>query len=165
MCADGRAHQKLGCTSISQDDFLSSINQGIDWVFIFLLNFSVGKSSNEDWLTVPDDLHNLTWWQFRDIHFHVCIFIVSLPAVQSSDDTDSVGSSKGKETSIVDGGEDVELGSSDIGFVLIVNSVFVKPVIDLNLEVDVVTKVSWTSRGDEELWLIRDGETIGELLV
>jgi hypothetical protein len=107
MCADSRAHQKLGGTSIGQDDFFTFIQDCINGVFVFLLDFTVGKSSNEDGLTVPDNLHNFTGRKFRDVHLHVSIFIVSLPTVESSDNSDSVASSEGEETSIVDGGENV----------------------------------------------------------
>lgn len=57
------------------------------------------------------------------------------------------------------------MGSSDIGFVFVVYSVFVEPVIDGGLEVDVITEVAWSGTGDKELSLIGDGMEAIELFV
>lgn len=46
---------------------------------------------------------------------------------------------------------------------LIVDSVLVKPVIQIGLEVDVVAEVAWSCRGHEELRLVGNGVVVIEL--
>ena len=43
------------------------------------------------------------------------------------------------------------MGSSNIGLMLIVEAIFFEPVIDVDFEVDVVTEVSGSTGGGEEL--------------
>jgi len=43
------------------------------------------------------------------------------------------------------------LGSADIGFVLVVNPVLIKPVIDGCCEINMVSEVSWPGACGEEL--------------
>jgi hypothetical protein len=46
----------------------------------------------------------------------------------------------------------------------IVNSVLVKPIIECDFEVNVISEISWTSRSHEELRFIRNGVIDVELL-
>lgn len=90
----------------------------------------MGKSSDEDGSSVPNNLNCFGRWQFRDINFHIGISIVSGPTVHSADGTDGVQSGKVEHTCVVDCTEGIQLGSTDIRFVLVMDSVLVKPVVN-----------------------------------
>lgn len=47
----------------------------------------------------------------------------------------------------------------------VVDSVFIEPVINVNLEVKMVTEVSWSSRGSEKLWFFINLMGSGELFI
>jgi len=47
----------------------------------------------------------------------------------------------------------------------VMDSIFVEPVVNLDLEINMVTEVSWSGVGDEELWLFFDEVILGKLLV
>ena len=68
------------------------------------------------------DLHDFGGWEFSNIDFHVGISIVSLPSVESSDDSESIDSGEGQETSIIDSGQSIDLSSLDISFMFVVDS-------------------------------------------
>jgi hypothetical protein len=109
---------------------------------VFLVDFLSSESSDKDRGSVPDDLKNLSGRDFGDIDFEIGIPVVPGPAVEPADDCDCVETAKVGHGGIVDCTEHVDLGASDIGFVLIVDPVFVKPVIDGSLEIDVVSEVA-----------------------
>jgi hypothetical protein len=50
---------------------------GGQWKGVGIFNFSEGKSSNEDDLTVPSSLEAFTWWELRDIEFLVGVSNIS----------------------------------------------------------------------------------------
>jgi hypothetical protein len=154
MGADGWAYQDGGFTGWSEDDFRALVKNGFNWVIIFLLDLFGSKSSDEDRGTVPDNLDDFGRWQFRDIDLHVGVPVVSGPSGESSNGGDAIESGKVEHTGIVDCTEGVQLGSSDFGLVFVMDSVFVEPVVDGGLEIDVITEVSRTSRCDKELSLI-----------
>ncbi len=123
---------------------------------MFLLHLFSCQSSDEDRSSVPDDLDNLGRWEFRDVDFHVRIPVVPGPPGESSNGGNGVEPGEVQHTGIVDGTEGVKLCSSDVGLVFVVDSVFLEPVVDGGLEVDVVTEVSWSGTGHEELCLVGD---------
>lgn len=125
----------------------------------------MSESSDENWDTIPDDLHDFSWWELSNIDFHISISIVSLPSVKSSNNSESIDSSEGQETSIVDSSQSIDLSSLDFGFVLVVDSVFIEPVINIDLEVKMVTEISWSGRSSEKLWFFINLMGSRELLV
>ena len=77
MSANGRAHQDLGVTGIGKSGHGLFIQKGGVWKRVGVLDLSHGKSSNEDDLTVPGGLKNLSWWKLRDIELLVGVSDVS----------------------------------------------------------------------------------------
>merc|ERR1712159_177043 len=160
MSADSRAHQDLGVTGIGQDDFLTLVDEGISGVFVFLLDFSSSQSSDENGGTVPDNLHNLTRGKVTDFHLHISILIVSLPSIQSADEAHDEKSGQADETSVVNGTDHIKLSSSHVMITFIVGSVFFEPVVKVDLEVNMVTKVSWSGGSIEVNGLFGDKMTL-----
>lgn len=154
VSADGGGDDDERFSGLVQNGLRILIESGGIRERVFLLNLILSKSSDEDWDTVPDDLHDFGGWELSNIDFHVGISIVSLPSIESSDDSESIDSGEGQETSIIDGSQGIDLSSLDIGFMFVVDSVFIEPVINVNLEVKMVTEVSWSSRGSEKLWFL-----------
>ena len=56
------------------------------------------------------------------------------------------------------------MGASDVGFVFVVNSVFVEPVVHSNFEVDVVSEVARTRTSNEKVLFVGHGVVVDELL-
>lgn len=154
VSADGGGDDDERFSGLVQNGLRILIESGGIRERVFLLDLILSKSSDEDWDTVPDDLHDFGGWELSNIDFHVGISIVSLPSIESSDDSESIDSGEGQETSIIDGSQGIDLSSLDIGFMFVVDSVFIEPVINVNLEVKMVTEVSWSSRGSEKLWFL-----------
>lgn len=92
VSADGRGDDYERFSSLVQNSGGVLIKSGGIWESIFLLNLFLGKSSNEDWDTVPDDLHDFGGWEFSNINFHIGISIVSLPSIKSSNNSESIDS-------------------------------------------------------------------------
>jgi hypothetical protein len=132
--------------------------------FVFLLNFLSSKPSNEDRSSVPDDLKNLSWGDFRDIDLKISVTIVSGPSIESADDSNCIESGKVGHGCVIDCAQHVDLGPSDIGLVLIVHSVLVEPVVKVGLEVDVISEVAGTGGGDKELGFVGHGVVVIQLL-
>lgn len=154
VSADGGGDDDERFSGLVQNGLRILIESGGIRERVFLLDLILSKSSDEYWDTVPDDLHDFGGWELSNIDFHVGISIVSLPSIESSDDSESIDSGEGQETSIIDGSQGIDLSSLDIGFMFVVDSVFIEPVINVNLEVKMVTEVSWSSRGSEKLWFL-----------
>ena len=77
MSANSRAYQNLRVSSVGQSGDRFFIQLGGQRKSVGILNFSYCESSNEDDLTVPSGLKDLTWWELRDIKFLVRISNVS----------------------------------------------------------------------------------------
>lgn len=143
VSAHSRTHQHLCTSSRVQAHFADLVEQGGLGVLIVLLITLLGcQSSDEDWSTVPDDLKDLSRGDFGDVDFEISVSIVPGPSVESADDCDGIETCEVGDGGIVDCAEHVDLRASNIGFVFVVDPVFIKPVIDGGLEVDVVSEVA-----------------------
>lgn len=87
-----------------------------------MLDFSLSQSTDEDWNTVPDNLEDFSWWQLRNITFQIGISIVSLPAVESTNNGYGVEPGKAQKCAVVDGTEGIQMSSPDLCFVFIMYS-------------------------------------------
>jgi len=77
MGANGGAHQNLGVTGVGKSGNGIFIQLGGEWKSIGVLDLGHGKSSNEDDLTVPRGLKNLSWRKLSDIELLVGVSDVS----------------------------------------------------------------------------------------
>lgn len=154
MGADSRANQDTALSSRSEDNLGAFIKNSFDRVLVLLFDFLLSESSDEDWSTIPHNLNHLCGREFGNVDLHVGVSIVSRPAVESADCADCVQSGEVKHACVVDGAEGVKLGSSDVSFCLVVDSVLIEPVVDGGLEIDVIAEVSRTGAGDKELSFI-----------
>lgn len=57
------------------------------------------------------------------------------------------------------------MSSFDFSLMFVIYSVFVEPVIDGGLEIDVITEVAWSGRSDKELSLVGYGMEAIEFFV
>lgn len=145
MCADSGTHQDLSATSSSEVDRAVGIQESGGGVLVlFLVHLGVSEPTNEAGDTIPDNLQDFSWRDFGDINFEIGVTVVSGPSIESADAGDGVESAEVGQTGIVEGTEHVNLGSSDVGFLFVVDSVFVKPVVESSFEVDVISEVSGT---------------------
>ena len=78
------------------------------------------------------------------------------PSVESTNDSESVKSTHISHRGVEDSTEHVYLCSSDVSLVLIVNSVLIEPVVNVSLEVNVISEVSRSGRCHEEAVFIGD---------
>lgn len=75
--ADSGANQHAGVTGIREGGNGFFIKKSGVWESVGLSDLRDSKSSNEDDLTVPSSLENLTWWKLGDIELLVGISDVS----------------------------------------------------------------------------------------
>ena len=161
VSADCRAHQDLSVSCRVEADLADLIQKSRFGVFVFfLVDFGRSQSSDENGSSVPDDLENFSWGDFRNINLEVGISVIPGPSIEPADDSEGVESAHIGHTSVEEGAEHVYLGSSDVGLVLVVDSVFVEPVVDVGLEVDMVTEISGPSGSHEEAVFIGDGVVV-----
>ena len=138
-------------------DLADRVKEGGFGVFVFfLVIFGLGESSDEDGGSVPDNLEDLSGRDFGDIDLKIGIPIVPGPPIEPSDNSDCVEPAKVGESGIEEGTEHIDLSPSDVGLVFVVDSVLVEPVIDVGLEVDVVSEVAGPGGADEEAVLVGD---------
>ena len=98
MGANGGAHQNLGVSGVGKSSDGLFIQKGGVWKGVGVFNLGHGESSNEDDLSVPSGLEDLSWWELRDIEL-----LVGVSNVSSSGDH-----------LVVDDGDD-GLDTNDIG--------------------------------------------------
>ena len=77
MGANGRTNQNLGVSGIGKCGHGLFIQQGGVWKCVGIFDLGGGKSSNEDDLSIPSSLKDLSWWEFRDIQLLVRVSGVS----------------------------------------------------------------------------------------
>ena len=146
-------------------DLADRVKEGGFGVFVFfLVIFGLGESSDEDGGSVPDNLEDLSGRDFGDIDLKIGIPIVPGPPIEPSDNSDCVEPAKVGESGIEEGTEHIDLSPPNIGLVFVVDSVLVEPVIDVGLEVDVVSEVAGPGGADEEAVLVGDGVVIVKFL-
>ena len=146
VSADCTAHQQVSLVVRDQVYLTSWVRKSALFDGLLVSDLLLGQSSDENGSAVPDDLQDLSWREFSDIELGVCISVVPGPTVQSADDRDCEESSVGDETSIEHGVEDVHVSSSHICLVFVEGSVLLEPVVHIDLEVDVFSKIARTSR-------------------
>lgn len=122
---------------------------------VLLMNFLSCKSSNKNWSTIPNNLQNLAWRKLCNINLHISISIVSSPSIKPTNDSDSHKSSKVKQASMYNSAQQINLSSSYICLVLVVQSIFIKPIINSCFEIYMITEVSCSCSGGEELSFFR----------
>lgn len=132
---------------------------------MLLLDLFCGESSDKNGCAVPDNLDNLGRWQFRNIDFHISVPIISGPSSQSTNGSNGIKPGEVQHTSIVNSTQGIKLGSSDFSLMLIIYSVFIEPVVNGRLEIDMVTEVTGSGGGHEELSLVGNRMEPVQLLV
>ncbi len=155
MGANSWTHQDCSLAGRCQDDFWALVENSLDWVLVLLFDLFGGESSDEDWSAVPDDLDDFGWRKFWNVDFHVSVSVVPGPSGHSADCRNGIKSCEVQHTSVVNSTECVKLSSSDLSLVFVVYSVFIEPVIDSGLEIDMVAEVTGAGRGDKEIGLVR----------
>lgn len=111
---------------------------------VLLMNFLGGQSSDENGGSVPHNLENLSGGEFGDIDLHIGIPVVPGPTIKSANESDGVKSGEVDEPCIDCSIEHIDLSPSNVGLMLVVDSVLVEPVINSGDEIDVVSKVRWS---------------------
>ena len=122
MCADSWDDNDLGVTSIGKNGFSASVKKSVLRIFILFLDLVSSDSSNEDRSTIPNKLHAFTRGKSTNINFRVSISFVSLPSIKTANNTHSIESSEGEQTTVVDSVQCVDLSTTDISLVLVVCS-------------------------------------------
>jgi hypothetical protein len=156
MGANSRAHENLRVDGIRKRCHGHLIEEGGVWESIRFLDLGKGKTTDEDELSVPRGLEDLTGRKLRDVEL-----LIGVTDVSSSRDHLLVESShNGLNSKHVAADNEslqhVNLGSLDfIVLVLLVpESVLIEPVVNLGLGVKGVAKVGGSGGGNPELLLI-----------
>jgi len=77
MSANGGTYENLGVTSVGKSQNGLLIQESGIWESVSISDLSLGQSSDEDDLTVPSGLENLSWRKLRDIELLVGVSNVS----------------------------------------------------------------------------------------
>jgi hypothetical protein len=101
MGANGRAYEDASFSGRCQNDLGALVQNCLQGVFSFLFELLLGESPDKNWRSVPDNLEHLGWRQLRNIDFHVCVSVVSGPAIQPSHEADGIESGEVQHTCIV----------------------------------------------------------------
>jgi len=143
MGANGGAHQNLGVSGVGKSSDGLFIQKGGVWKGVGVSNLGHGESSNEDDLSVPSGLEDLSWWELRDIEL-----LVGVSNVSSSGDHLVVDDGDdGLDTNDIGRNDEslkhVDLSSLDliVSILLVPDSVLVEPVIRLSLGVEGISEV------------------------
>ena len=121
MGANGRAAENRGVSGLRDGGLGLLIEHGGGWEGVGLVDLRLGETSDEDELSVPGSLEDLTWWKLRDIELLVGITDVSV----SGDHLGVDDSDEGLDTEAVVSEDEsldhVELSTSDlVVFVLLI---------------------------------------------
>jgi len=167
MGANGWADQNLGVTSVGKSGDRLFIQLGGQWKGVGIFNFSEGKSSNEDDLTVPSSLEAFTWWELRDIEFLVGVSNVSGSGdhlvIDNSDNGLDSNNVSWKDESL----HHVHLSSLDfiVSVFFVPESILIKPVIGLGLGIKRISEVGWSWRSDPVSWSLGTEKVVNKLFV
>ena len=107
----------------------------------------------------------LTWRNLSDIELVISIPIVSSPPIQPANHTHDVQPHIAQHSTVEKSIQEIELGPLNISLPLAVVSILLEEVIDVCLEVDVVSEVAWSRRSHVELLLVRNRVGALQLLV
>ena len=81
----------MSLTSRVQTDLAFRVEKGGPGILIFfLVVLFIGESSDEDRSSIPDNLKDLSWWNFGDIDLKISISVVPRPSIESSDEGDGI---------------------------------------------------------------------------
>ena len=167
MGANGGADEDLGVTGIGKGGSWLLIEEGGVWEGSSILDLGGGKSSNEDNLSVPVGLEDLTGWELRDIKLLVGISDISSSSdhlvVNNGDDSLDSNNVRGEDKTL----EHIDLGSLDlvVSILLVPESVLVEPVIGLGLGVKRISEVWWSRWSNPVGWSLRAQKVINEFLI
>ena len=152
MGTDSWANQHLGITCGTQNNFFSFVQNSFCWIFVvFLVHFMGSKSSYKYWSSIPYNLQNLSRRKFWYLYLHISISIISSPSVESSNESNSIKSCKVDQTCIDSSIQNIDLSSTNISLMFVIDSVLIKPVIDCWDKINVISEVSWPRSCGEEL--------------
>jgi hypothetical protein len=167
MSANGWAHQDFGVTGVGKSSNRLFIKLGGHWESIGIFNFRESQSSNEDDFTVPSSLEAFTLWELGDIKFLVWISDISSSSdhlvVDDGDDGLDTENVRWEDESL----EHIHLGSLDlvVSVLLVPESVFIEPVINLGLGVKWISEVRWSWRSNPVGWSLCAEKVVNKLLV
>eukprot|EP00345_Euplotes_harpa_P015828 CAMPEP_0168353868 /NCGR_PEP_ID=MMETSP0213-20121227/23514_1 /TAXON_ID=151035 /ORGANISM="Euplotes harpa, Strain FSP1.4" /LENGTH=216 /DNA_ID=CAMNT_0008365575 /DNA_START=181 /DNA_END=828 /DNA_ORIENTATION=+ len=167
--ADGRAHQdRRVLRSGRGQERLRLFIENLCWSRCFgLLDFSRSQSSDEDQLSVPGGLQDLTRWQLLDVEFFVRVSDVSdsRDHLIIHDGRDGLGSESIERND--EPMEHVHLRSLELVILalFVPQSVLVEPVVGLGLCVQVVSEVAGSGGGQPKSRLFHNEEVVCEFLV
>lgn len=132
-----------------------------------MLYFLLSQSSNKNWFSIPDYLHHFTRRQVTNINFHISVSIISFPSGKNSNDGKGSQSHHRHQATSSQSIDHVYLSSSDISVshLLIMDSIFVKPIIYLHLHVNVVSKIRRSCGSDKEFGLSHDLMSANHFLI
>jgi hypothetical protein len=126
-----------------------------------------GKSSDEDELSIPRGLEDLSWRKLRDVELFVRVSDVSdscnhLMVDDSHKSLDS-DCEEGEDESL----HHVNLSSSDliVLVLLIPDSIFIKPIINFSFHIKMLSEIAWSRRGKPEFWFFIGEDVSNHLLV
>jgi len=131
------------------------------------IDLTLSQTTDEDHLTVPGSLGDLTWGQLRDIKLLVGVTDVTITAnglvVNHGDESLDAEDVIAENETL----EHVDLRTSNfvITVLLVPRSVLIEPVVGLGLNVKRIAEVGGTGRGDPEHLAIGLEQVIGKLLV
>ena len=166
VSANSRAHEHAGVSCIRQGSWRALIKLGGGWQGPGLLGLGHSETSDEDHLTVPGGLENLTRRQLRDVELLVRVSDVSGSGdhlvVDDGEDGLDAEAVEGEDEAL----EHVDLGSLDliVSVLFIPQSVLVEPVVWLGLGVQGVPEVRWPRRGHPVHWSVCAKHVVDELL-
>jgi len=151
VSANGRADQHLRVLVVIEEDSFVFIEQCLFRQSMLLFDFLVSETSDEDRLSVPHNLNDFARRQGTDVNLKISVAIVSLPAGHSVDYSESEQTSQRGHGSPAKSIKQIDLGSTNINVLFVVHAIFIKPVVDIHLEIDVVAEIARSGRSCEEL--------------
>lgn len=92
VSADGRADQNLSRVAWKKVDSGLLVRKLGPVDGISLGNLFFGESSDEHWLSIPDDLEDFSRRKLSDVEFSIGISVISGPSTESADASDSIKS-------------------------------------------------------------------------
>ena len=113
MSANSRAAENGRVTGIRDGGLGLLIEHGGGWESVGLVDLRLGETSDEDEISVPRGLKNLTWWKLRDIKLLVSVSHVSVSSDHLGVDDGDEGLDSKAVVSENESLDHVKLGTSD----------------------------------------------------
>lgn len=152
MGANRADAEHAGVQVLIEIDRLGGIQETASRLGLLFFDLLLGESSDKNRLSVPHDLHDLPGRKAGNIDLEVAVSIVSLPSREKSNDRKRSQSGEGNESPNGECVDHVDLGPLDIGLsvCLVVHSVFLEPVVDADLQIEMILEIARSGRGHEE---------------